>query len=132
MILKFAAEIEADQREIFNIERMVEQAEKEHNTKVQTQVESEIGKNGVGKFAGNFRKQPYSLRKLIEELESKLPMLRTRIKCNREDLNKLKGQKIKNEVATGLRESYILMNRKVRIVPLQTYWEYCREKEKED
>lgn len=129
MILKHATEIEADQREIKNIERMIEQAEKEHNKKVQTQVESELGKNGVGKFAGSFRKQPNSLRKLIQELESKIPMLRVRIHCNREDLNKLKREKTKREVGAGLQESYIQMKRNVRIVPFQTYSDYMREKE---
>ena len=132
MILKHAVEIEADQREIKNIERMVEQAEKEHNKSVQNKVESELGKSGVGKFAGNYRKQPYSLRKLIEELQNKIPMLRTRIHCNREDLNKLKGAKTKREVAAELHESYIQMKRNVRIVPFQTYWDYCREKEENE
>ena len=132
MILKYAAEIEADQTEIKRIERMVEQVEKEHNKKVQNQVESELGKSGVGKFAGNYRKRPYSLQKLIEELESRIPMLRTRIKCNREDLSKLKRQKVKREVAAGLHETYIQMKRSVRIVPFETYWEYCRKKEEEE
>ena len=132
MILKHAAEIEADQREIKKIERMVEQVEKEHNRNTQKQVESELGKSGVGKFAGNYRKQPYNLRKLIEELESRIPMLRIKIKCNREDLNNLKRQKMKREVAAGLHETYIQMKRNVRIVPFQTYSDYMREKEENE
>ena len=132
MILKHAAEIEADQREIKKIERMVEQVEKEHNRNTQKQVESELGRSGVGKFAGNYRKQPYNLRKLIEELESRIPMLRIKIKCNREDLNNLKRQKMKREVAAGLHETYIQMKRNVRIVPFQTYSDYMREKEENE
>ena len=132
MILKHAAEIEADQREIKKIERMVEEVEKEHNRNTQKQVESELGRSGVGKFAGNYRKQPYNLRKLIEELESRIPMLRIKIKCNREDLNNLKRQKMKREVAAGLHETYIQMKRNVRIVPFQTYSDYMREKEENE
>ena len=132
VILKYAAEIEADQREIKKIERMIEQVENEHNKNTQKQVESELGKSGVGKFAGNYRKQPYSTRKLIEELENRISMLRTKIHCNREDLNKLKGQKTKREVAAGLHETYIQMKRNVEIVPFQTYSDYMREKEENE
>ena len=59
-------------------------------------------------------------------------MLRIKIKCNREDLNNLKRQKMKREVAAGLHETYIQMKRNVRIVPFQTYSDYMREKEEKE